>query len=117
MNIQYRKEGDYYIPDFEIPESWKQPLGKYGRMRRAFLEKEHPGLYARMILNGTIWDHLTEIDRAAQNRLDIVLPEIAKDAGAIEQLKEKDQMKWVGLMNSCKNQVEEIILKELIYGV
>ena len=109
MNIQYRKEGDYYIPDLEIPESWKRPLGKYGRMRRTFLEKEHPGLYARMILNGTIWDHLTEIDQAAQTRLDIILPEIAKAAGATEELKEKDQMKWVGLMNVCKNQAEEII--------
>ena len=115
MNIQYRKEGDYYISDLEIPESWKRPLGKYGRMRRAFLEKEHPGLYARMILNGTIWDHLTEIDQAAQTRLDIILPEIAKAAGATEELKEKDQMQWVGLMNVCKNQAEEIILNELIY--
>lgn len=115
MNIQYRKEGDYYIPDLEIPESWKRPLGKYGRMRRAFLEKEHPGLYARMILSGMIWDHLTEIDQAAQTRLNIILPEMAKAAGATEELKGKDQMKWVGLMNVCKNQAEEIILQELIY--
>ncbi|MBR3017202.1 MAG: TnpV protein [Clostridia bacterium] len=117
MNIQYRKEGDYYIPDLEIPASWKQPLGKYGRMRRAFLEKEHPGLYARMILNGTMWDHLAEIDRAAQERLDTILPEIAKAAGVTEELKRKDQMRWVGLMNACKNQAEEIILDELIYRV
>ena len=115
MNIQYRKEGDYYNPDMEIPESWKRPLGKYGRMRRTFLEKEHPGLYARMILNGTIWDHLTEIDQAAQTRIDIIFPEMAKAACATEELKEKDQMKWVGLMNVCKNQAEEIILNELIY--
>ena len=55
--------------------------------------------------------------RIVPNRLDKVFPEIAKDADATEQLKEKDQMKWVGLMDACKNQVEEIILKELIYGV
>ena len=95
MNIQYRKEGDYYIPDLEIPESWKQPLGKYGRMRRAFLEKEHPGLYARMILNGTMWDHLAEIDRAAQERLDttITAVEITGD-GETEGIGSKIVEEW-----------------------
>ena len=70
-----------------------------------------------MILNGTMWDHLAEIDRAAQERLDTILPEIAKAAGVTEELKRKDQMRWVGLMNACKNQAEEIILDELIYRV
>ena len=115
MNIQYREEGDYFIPDWEIPESDRQPLGLYGRLRRAYLEENHPGLYSRMILNGTLYDHLYETDRAAQARIDSMLPTLAASAGASESLKALNPMKWVGIMNACKAQVEEIIRAELIY--
>jgi hypothetical protein len=54
-------------------------------------------------------------DRAAQERLDTILPALAASAGATETLKAIDSMKWVGIMNTCKAQVEEIIFEELIY--
>ena len=115
MNIQYRKEGDYFVPDWEIPESQQKPLGLYGRHRKAYLEEHRSGLYTRMILTGTLYDHLYETDRAAQEWLDTILPKLAASAGATEALKAKDPMKWVGIMNACKAQVEEIIRSELIY--
>ena len=115
MNIQYRKEGDYYIPDWMIPKDQQKPLGLYGRMRKAYLEEHRSGLYTRMLLAGTLYDHLYKTDRAAQERMDTILPKLAASAGATEELKAKDQMKWVGIMNACKAQVEEIICNELIY--
>lgn len=115
MNIQYRKEGDYFVPDWEIPESQQRPLGLYGRLRKAYLKEHRSGLYTRMILTGTLYDHLYETERAAQERLDTILPKFAASAGATEVLKAKDPMKWVGIMNTCKAQVEEIIRSELIY--
>ena len=39
---------------------------------------------------------------------------LAKEAGATEELKVSDPMKWVGLMNTCKAQAEEILMAELI---
>ena len=115
MNIQYRREGDYYVPDWEIPESQQKPLGLYGRLRKAYLEENCSGLYTRMILAGTLYDHLYETDRAAQERLDTILPALAASAGATEALKTIDPIKWVGIMNTCKAQVEEIIQTELIH--
>lgn len=115
MNIQYRKEGDYFVPDWEIPESQQKPLGLYGRLRKTYLEEHRSGLYTRMILTGTLYDHLYETDRAAQEQLDTILPKLAVSAGATEALKAKDPMKWVRIMNACKAQVEEIIRSELIY--
>ena len=115
MNIQYRKEGDYFVPDWEIPESQQKHLGLYGLLRKAYHEEHRSGLCTRMILTGTLYDHLYETDRAAQERLDTILPKLAASAGATEVLKAKDPMKWVGIMNTCKAQVEETIRSELIY--
>ena len=39
-----------------------------------------------------------------------------KSAGVTEELKQKDQLKWVGLANACKAQAEEIIFEEIIFN-
>ena len=75
MNIQYRKEEDYFIPDWEIPKNQQKPLSLYGRLRKAYLEENHSGLFTRMILASTLYDHLYETDRTAQERLDTGIPE------------------------------------------
>ena len=38
QNLTYTQCGDYYIPDIRLEHTGTQTLGKYGRMRRAFLE-------------------------------------------------------------------------------
>ena len=116
MEITYRKNGDYYIPNISLPEGTDHdPLGKYGRMRRSYLKEYRPILWNQMILQGTLFQHLHEVDQAAYERLDQIIPELARKAGATEALKARDPMKWVGLMNTCKAQAEVIILSELIY--
>ena len=60
--------------------------------------------------------HLLEIENAARHRLKILLPKVSEVAGATEELKATDPLKWVSLMNACKAQVEEVILGELICG-
>ena len=67
------------------------------------------------MLSETLYEHCAEIEQAARSRLDLMMPELAKSAGATEELKATDPMKWVGLMNSCKAQAEEIVKFELIY--
>ena len=115
--ITYRQEGDYLIPNISLPETMDHtPLGMYGRMRREYLKEHRPILWDRMILQGTLFPHLREIDRTANERLGRMIPELAAAAGATEELKASDPMKWVGLMNNCKAQAEETILAELIYS-
>ena len=117
MEITYTKNGDYLIPNIGLPEQTDHtPLGKYGRMRRQYLKEHRPILWNQMILDGSLFPHLREIDRAAYDRLDRMIPELAKNAGATEALKAADPMKWVGLMNACKAQAEEVILTELVYS-
>ena len=115
-NLTYTKNGDYLIPDLkiEVPE---QPLGKYGRMRQKYLKEHRPILWNQMILEENLFPHLLEIEQAANRRLEQMMPELMKSAGVTEELKARDQMKWVGLMNTCKAQAEEIILSELVYNL
>ena len=115
-NLTYTQVGDYLIPNLALPEQPDRDLGKYGRMRRTYLKEYRPGLFNRLTLRGTLFRHLLEIEDAANSRMEQMMPELAKAAGATEQLKASDPMKWVGLMNNCKAQAEEIILAELIYS-
>ena len=114
--IQYQQNGDYLIPAITLGEQPSQPLGKYGRMRKKYLQEQRPVLWNQMILSETLYPHLREIDETASSRLEQMLPALAKAAGATEELKASDPMAWVGLMNSCKSQAEETILSELIYS-
>ena len=91
-----------------------KPLSKYGRMRKAYLKEHRPILYNQLLMSEKLYPHLLEIDETAQSRLEQMMPQLAKDAGATEQLKASDPMKWVGLMNTCKAQAEEILMAELI---
>ena len=114
--ITYLRSGDYLLPNLTLEETEARPLGKYGRMRQKYLKEHRPILWNQMILEETLFPHLLEIEQAAQSRLEQMMPELAAEAGATESLKARDPMKWVGLMNACKAQAEEIILDELIYA-
>lgn len=114
--LTYTRKGDVLIPDLTLGEQPDRELGLYGRMRRTYLKEYRPGLFNRLTLRGTLFRHLLEIEDAANSRMEQMMPELAKAAGATEQLKASDPMKWVGLMNNCKAQAEEIILTELIYS-
>lgn len=79
--------------------------------------KEHcPALYSSLLLTEKLYPHLLEIDEAANERMDILMPQLMKAAGVTEELKATNQMKWVGLANALKAQAEEIILDELIFN-
>ena len=114
--LNYRISGDYLIPDLTLNGQEQKPLGKYGRMRKKYLQEQRPVLWNQMILSETLYPHLREIDETASRRLEQMLPALAKEAGATEELKAGDPMAWVGLMNTCKAQAEEVILSELIYS-
>ena len=101
-SLTYTMNGDYQIPDLKLTEQPEKPLGKYGRMRKAYLKEHRPLIYNQLLLTEKLYPHLIEIDETAQSRLEQMMPQLAKDAGATEQLKASDPMRWVGLMNTCK---------------
>ncbi len=113
--IPYTLRGDYYFPDLNLPEVPLQTIGRYGRMRKAYLEEHRPGLYERLLLSGRLYDHLAEIDRSCAARLEAMIPGMAAAEGVDEALKARDQMAWVARMNNIRHRAEESILAELVF--
>ena len=114
MELYYTMKDEVLLPEMSLPET--EPIGRYGRLRQKYLREHRPILWNQLLMNGTLWPHLHEIETAAQQRIDLMLPKLAADAGATEELKAADPLKWTGLMNSCKAQAEEVVLSELIYN-
>ena len=114
--LTYTRSGDYWIPNLSLSQMKTQPLGKYGRLRKKYLQENRPVLWNSLILSEKLYPHLREIDETANRRLERMMPELMQSAGVTEALKASDPMKWVGLMNSLKAQAEEVILTELIYA-
>ena len=114
--LNYTLHGDFYFPDLQLSSTDKTPLGHYGLMRLNYLREYRPGLYTRLILSGKLYEHLAEIDQTSRQRMEQIISQMARAEGVDEKLKAKDQMAWVGRMNSIRQRVEEMVLEELIYG-
>ena len=115
MGGTYRQEGDYLIPNLALPEEPEYQIGKYGRMRRSYLKEHRPVLYANLLTSGTLHRHLAEIDQACNERMEIIVSDMARQEDVTEALKAANQMEWVRRMNSIRNRAEEIVLTELVY--
>ena len=90
-------------------------LGKYGLLRLRYLKEHHSAVWAELVMEGRLYAHLLEVEDAANGLLDSMIPGMARAAGATEELKTRDPLSWVGLINNCKARVEEIIFAELVY--
>ena len=91
--MNYIQNGDYLIPDLKLSRQPEKPLGKHGRMRKAYLQEHRPILYNQLLMSEKLYPHLLEIDETAQSRLEQMMPKLAKEAGATEELKASDPMK------------------------
>ena len=113
--IHYAQVGDYQLPLLTLPQTDEaEPLGKYGRMRLAYLKAQCPMLYNQMLLNGTLWPHLQEVQKTARACLKRTV------AGLLDQYpapnKERAQPLWVAHMNGLKTQAEELVVREIVYA-
>ena len=116
MKIEYTKVVDYYLQNLVAPSNIKNfEIGKYGKLRLKYLKEHKKAEYTILLMDNKLQKHLMEIDKIANERFDLLMKQFAQKENITEELKAKDQLKWVGLMNNIKHSAEEIILKELIY--
>ncbi len=116
MKLTYTKGEDGLLyPNLGLREQTEGYIGKYGLMREEFLKKHKRSTY-HALLAKDYEGHLIDIQKRAEERMDELMKSLMKEAGATEELKAADQMKWVGLVNNCKQQAEEIVKEEIIFS-
>ena len=112
MGGNYQQNGDYLLPNLEVPESPK--IGVWGERRRKYLHEHQQALYTAMMLSDTLNTHLEEVDRTAAEMFDCLTSQLANQEGITEQFKATNQTEWVQQMNNVRNRAAEIVWKELI---
>lgn len=113
--LDYILVEDYYIPAIELPEADDRPIGKWGRMHRAYLKETNLLLLNHLILTGRLHTYLADLNEQAQNRCRLIIRQMAAAEGVTEDLKRRSQWEWVKAMNSIVNRAEESVKHELIY--
>ena len=106
-NLTYTRNGDYLIPDLSLRRTAGEAPGQVRQDAESVPEAAPAHPLQSPAVSEKLYPHLLEIDETANSRLEQMMPQLAKDAGATEQLKASDPMRWVGLMNACKSQAEE----------
>ena len=107
------KDGMYY-PNLMIEEADQCSIGKWGRMHREYLKEQHPSLYQRLILNGTLGRHLVDTNERATVMLESLITQMIRQERITEQLKAEQPMVWVSRMNNIRSRAEEIVRSEVV---
>ena len=114
MDITYTKHGDYYYPDLTLPPQPTGDIGRFGRMRKKYLREYQPDTFALLLMENTLTQHLIDIDREANDQIDLITSRLAQAEGVTEDLKARDQLCWIQAMNSCRVRAEEQVIREIV---
>lgn len=118
MELTYTKVGDYYIPDLIVAEE-KRTIGKYGRLRKTYLQEHRSMIYFDMVLSNKLWHHLVDVEEQAQKRMEkrmeVIIAQMKEAEGITEELKAREQMEGVRRMNSIRSRAEEIVLRAIAF--
>ena len=113
----YTLQGDYYLPDLALPtEEETQPIGVWGQRHKRYLQDNKRVTYTNLLTSGNLNAYLADINEQAENMFSRLVKEMAKMQGVTEQLKTKNQMVWVGKMNSIRNATIKVVNKEIIFA-
>lgn len=115
--IGYTLQGDYYLPDLELPVEEQQPIGVWGQRHLRYIKQHKKAFYTKLLTSGKLNSYLADIDRQAEEMFSRLVKQIAEREGVTEKLKAENQMKWVARMNNIRNRAIEIVNTELIYTV
>ena len=116
MEVTYRMQDGFQIPNLLMPQEPEVHLGKYAELRRQYLKKHRRVLYTNLKTSCRLTEHLAEIEQTAKAMVSRSVQKMAEAEGLTEQMKETDPLRWTGLMNNLKHSAEEQVLTDLIYA-
>ena len=114
--LDYTMVNGYYLPNLTAAAPTEQhPTGRWGRLHKMYLKKQHPIRYNQLLLSGELGSYLAKLDKIAEEQLALTIRQMQEAEGVTEALKAANQLEWVRRMNSVRNRAEEIIKTELIF--
>lgn len=116
MEVTYRVQEGYRLPNLLLPQEPETHLGKYAELRRQYLKQYRRVLYTNLKTSGQLATHLAEIEEAAQRMVRQIVTQTAQAEGVTEELKAADPQRWTRLMNNLRHSAEETVLNDLIYS-
>ena len=115
-SIQYRRVGDYLIPNLIIPpEEARITLGKWGMMHKDYLEKHKKMFFSLLLGQGKLYQYCADVENQARDMYDALIEQMKESEGVTEELKEKNQWEWICRTQNIEARAREIVYKELIY--
>ena len=115
MEITYSKYEHYYLPDLVASKEEPATYGRFGRMRLKYLKEHRRVAYINLKTSGQLIHHLNEVDREANEMLQLLIEQMAQAQGITEHMKAADQLAWVGAMNNTRNAAREVVLHNLVF--
>ncbi len=115
--ISYTLQGDYYLPDLELPAEEQQPIGVWGQRHLRYIKQHRKAFYTNLLTSGKLSSYLADIDRQAEEMFSRLVKQLAEREGVTEKLKAENQMEWVARMNNIRSRAIEVVNTELIYTV
>ena len=105
--INYTLQGNYYLPDLALPEQEDKPIGLWGQRHLRYIKQHRKILYTNLLTSGKLNDHLTDIDKQAEDMFFRLVQQMAECEGVTEQLKADNQMKWGARMNNIRSELQK----------
>lgn len=112
MGETYSKVGDCYLPNLTLPGAKQQDIGRFGLTRQQYLKTRRKGLFAVLLTGGKQSAHFYEIVRVANECMELLTKQTAKNEGVTKHLKVENQLLWIQRMTNIRNRAKEIIREE-----
>ena len=114
--ISYTLQGDYYLPNFVLPDEEEQPIGLWGQRHLRYIKQHRKVLYLNLLTSGKLNGYLADINKQAEDMLSRLVEQVAEREGVTEELKANSQMEWVARMNNIRSRATETVNHDIIYG-
>lgn len=114
IKVEYMPENGHLIPALKLPGEARS-IGFWGGLRRDYLKNHRPGTYTCMVLNGSLWTYLADLNEQAETRLEVIARQMAAAEGITEELKAREPFAWIQQMNNLRARAAEIVREELIF--
>lgn len=117
MGGTYARQGDYNLPCLSLPaEKENRPIGVWGQRHLRYIRQYKRIFYTNLLTSGRLNSYIADINEQAEEIFSRLVEQMAEREGVTEQLKEENQMEWVGRINNIRSRVMEIVNNDLLYN-